>query len=261
MTRFRPCIDLHSGQVKQIVGATLTRTASTLHTNHVSSHSAAHFARAYRDHGLEGAHIILLGPGNVQAARDALVEWPGHFQVGGGITDLNAQEWIGLGAAKVIVTSFLFPHAAFSWAALRAVLHALQNDVGKLVIDLSCKRSGDRWMVAMDKWQTLTDLEVNRDTIRLLEPHCSEFLVHAADHEGLQRGIDQALVRKLGEWCTIPVTYAGGSRTVDDLRLVEELSLGKVDLTIGSALDIFGGSGARLADCVQWNKAKEAESG
>ena len=95
------------------------------------------------------------------------------------------------------------------------------------------------------------------DSIRMLEPYCSEFLVHAADHEGLQQGIDEELVRKLGEWCSIPVTYAGGGRTLEDLDRVKELSNGKVDLTIGSALDIFGGQGVKFDDCVEWNRLQD----
>ncbi|KAI4253850.1 MAG: hypothetical protein L6R42_007423, partial [Xanthoria sp. 1 TBL-2021] len=154
----------------------------------------------------------------------------------------------------VIVTSYLFPEARFSLDRLRAVLVALDNDVGKLVIDLSCRRTGGRWMVAMNKWQTLTDMEVNQESIKLLEPYCSEILIHAADNEGLQSGIDKELVTKLGEWCTKPVTYAGGARHIQDLELVKDLSAGRVDLTIGSALDVFGGSSVTFDECVRWNR-------
>ncbi len=155
---------------------------------------------------------------------------------------------------------------------LRAVLAALHNDKSKLVIDLSCRRQGSKWIVAMNRWQTLTDMDVNEGkrripwvkircthasspgSIKLLEPYCSEFLIHAADNEGLQRGIDEELVEKLGQWCTLPVTYAGGGKSLDDLETVKQLSGGRVDLTIGSALDIFGGQGIRFEDCVEWNK-------
>jgi phosphoribosylformimino-5-aminoimidazole carboxamide ribotide isomerase len=162
---------------------------------------------------------------------------------------------------------------------LKAVLDTLDNDRKKLVIDLSCRKKDDKWFVATNKWQTITDFELNqgvlsvhlhatmecqanerKESISLLEPHCSEFLIHAADVEGLQRGIDHALVSKLAEWCSIPVTYAGGGRSLEDLELVKELSNGKVDLTIGSALDIFGGSGVKFEDCVAWNKHQEAAS-
>ncbi|KZF22562.1 Phosphoribosylformimino-5-aminoimidazole carboxamide ribotide isomerase [Xylona heveae TC161] len=254
MTRFRPCIDLHSGQVKQIVGGTLTDVDSSLKTNYVSKLPAGHFAKLYRENDLSGAHVIMLGPGNEDASKEALAAWPSGLQVGGGITDKNAAQWMEWGAEKVIITSYLFPDGKFSMERLQAVLAALGNDKSKLVIDLSCRRRGDLWFVAMNKWQTITDMEVNQETIRLLEPFCSEFLIHAADNEGLQRGIDEELVKKLSEWCAIPVTYAGGGRNLQDLDNVKRLSNGRVDLTIGSALDVFGGSGVKFEDCIAWNK-------
>ncbi|KAI4624791.1 Histidine biosynthesis bifunctional protein hisB [Alternaria ethzedia] len=254
MTRFRPCIDLHAGSVKQIVGGTLnTNTPDVLKTNWTSEHPSAFYADLYKQHVLTGAHVIMLGPGNDQAAQEALEAWKGGMQVGGGITEKNAAEWIERGADKVIITSYLFPSSTFSMDRLRAVLQALDNDKTKLVIDLSCRRKDDKWFVATNKWQTITDFELNQESISLLEPHCSEFLIHAADVEGLQRGIDHELVTKLAEWCSIPVTYAGGGRSIEDLELVKKLSKGKVDLTIGSALDIFGGSGVKFQDCVKWN--------
>ncbi|KAF4585625.1 1-(5-phosphoribosyl)-5-[(5-phosphoribosylamino)methylideneamino] imidazole-4-carboxamide isomerase [Ophiocordyceps camponoti-floridani] len=258
MTRFRPCIDLHAGQVKQIVGGTLDSASAALQTNYVSPLPAAHYAALYRDNRLEGAHVIMLGPGNEEAVHDALQAWPGCLQVGGGITDANARSWLHAGASKIIVTSFLFPDARFSQARLDAVLEALDGDTDKLVIDLSCRRENDLWFVAMNKWQTVTDMELNQDSIRRLEPYCSEFLVHAADNEGLQKGIDSELVRRLAHWCSIPVTYAGGGRRLSDLDEVKRLSDGKVDLTIGSALDCFGGSGVRFDDCVEWNRRELA---
>ncbi|OTA60358.1 phosphoribosylformimino-5-aminoimidazole carboxamide ribotide isomerase [Hypoxylon sp. EC38] len=258
MTRFRPCIDLHAGQVKQIVGGTLDSSTAELKTNYVSQHSAGYYARLYRDHGLEGAHVIMLGPGNEDAAKEALAAWPGHLQVGGGINDQNAALWIERGASKVIITSFLFPGGKFSQERLDAMLAALSGQKDRLVIDLSCRRRGDdKWFVAMNKWQTITDMEVNQESIKSLEPYCSEFLIHAADNEGLQKGIDEKLVERLAEWCNIPVTYAGGGRNLEDLELVKRLSGGKVDLTIGSALDCFGGIGVKFDDCVAWN-AKQA---
>jgi phosphoribosylformimino-5-aminoimidazole carboxamide ribotide isomerase len=154
----------------------------------------------------------------------------------------------------VIITSFLFPSGRFSLERLELVLSNLGGDQEKLVIDLSCRRKSETWFVAMNKWQTITEMEVTKESIELLEPYCSEFLIHAADNEGLQRGIDEELVSKLAAWCSIPVTYAGGARSVEDLDLVNQCSNGKVDLTIGSALDVFGGSGARFEDCVLWNQ-------
>ncbi|KAL2038462.1 hypothetical protein N7G274_008801 [Stereocaulon virgatum] len=254
MTIFRPCIDLHSGQVKQIVGGTLNAEASELKTNYVSKHPASYFAQLYKDHALKGAHVIMLGPGNEKAAQEALAAWPRGLQVGGGINETNARQWIDRGAEKVIVTSYLFPDAKFSMECLDAILAALEQDRKKLVIDLSCRRQGASWTVAMNKWQTLTDMEVNKGSIKMLEPYCSEFLIHAADNEGLQKGIDEELVEKLGQWCALPVTYAGGGKTLEDLERVKQLSEGQVDLTIGSALDIFGGQGVKFEDCVEWNK-------
>ncbi|KAK3692849.1 1--5-imidazole-4-carboxamide isomerase [Podospora appendiculata] len=258
MTRFRPCIDLHAGQVKQIVGGTLDSATAALQTNFVSPHPPAHFAQLYRDGDLQGAHVIMLGPGNREAARESLAAWPGRLQVGGGITDENAREWIDAGAEKVIITSYLFPDGKFSQQRLDDVLAALGGDKTKLVIDLSCRRRGDNaWFVAMNKWQTITDMEVSQESIKMLEPYCSEFLIHAADNEGLQRGIDEKLVQRLAEWCSIPVTYAGGGRHLQDLETVKQLSGGKVDLTIGSALDCFGGSGVTLAECIEWNNRQQ----
>ena len=170
------------------------------------------------------------------------------------------------------MTSYLFPNARFSRERLEDILNELGGDKSRLVIDLSCRRQGEKWVVAMNKWQTLTDMEVNAgemyyslfcssktnehviEFIRGLEPFCSEFLVHAADNEGLQRGIDEDLVERLGVWCVIPVTYAGGGKSLEDLEKVKQLSNGRVDLTIGSALDIFGGKAVRLRDCISWNQ-------
>ncbi|KAF2158220.1 Phosphoribosylformimino-5-aminoimidazole carboxamide ribotide isomerase [Myriangium duriaei CBS 260.36] len=257
MTRFRPCIDLHAGSVKQIVGGTLTTQSADLKTNYVSNLPASHYATLYKQNSLHGAHVIMLGPGNDDAARESCAAWPNGLQVGGGVKDTNAAKWIEAGAERVIVTSFLFPDAKFSLQRLEAVLAALGGDKRRLVVDLSCRRRGERWFVAMNKWQTITDMELNQESISLLEPYCSEFLIHAADNEGLQQGIDHELVKKLAQWCSIPVTYAGGGRNIGDLELVESLSGGKVDLTIGSALDIFGGSGVSFDDCVAWNRQRD----
>ncbi|KAL9093364.1 MAG: hypothetical protein Q9165_004105 [Trypethelium subeluteriae] len=371
MTIFRPCIDLHAGQVKQIVGSTLqaeqipdtashptslpttsssiasTNTdpsaaakdpSSLLHAltkpapaassaepalkeNYVSHLPASYYAQLYRDAELRGGHVIKLGPGNDDAAREALGAWHNGLQVGGGVDEGNARRWIEAGAEKVIITSYLFPSARFSLDRLKAVLAALGGDREKLVVDVSCKRVEGKWVVAMDKWTRLTDMEVNQgksrfsitmfatfvtiititnlntahrsrgsrsalpatnafafgpclDSIHILAPFCSELLIHAADKEGLQRGIDTELVACLGTWCrSVPaeyqpfaVTYAGGGRSIEDLENVKRLSGGLVDLTIGSALDIFGGKGVRFGDCVQWNcrqkvKTRPGDSG
>ncbi|KAF7192917.1 1-(5-phosphoribosyl)-5-[(5-phosphoribosylamino)methylideneamino] imidazole-4-carboxamide isomerase [Pseudocercospora fuligena] len=258
MTQFRPCIDLHAGSVKQIVGGTLSTDNTGLKTNFTSEHPSAYFAELYKKNDLRGGHVIMLGPGNDEAAQTALAAWPDGLQVGGGIKDTNAKQWIDAGAERVIITSFLFPSGSFSLARLQSVLDALGGDKEKLVIDLSCRRVGEGWRVAMDKWQTITEFEINKENISMLEPYCSEFLIHAADAEGLQAGIDEKLVTYLAEICTIPVTYAGGGRNISDLELVERLSGGKVDLTIGSALDIFGGKGVTFEECCQWNKSRRS---
>ncbi|OAL69514.1 phosphoribosylformimino-5-aminoimidazole carboxamide ribotide isomerase [Trichophyton violaceum] len=253
MTRFRPCIDLHAGQVKQIVGGTHSTKPGELKTNFVSELSAGYFAKLYRDNGLTGGHVVKLGPGNDDAAIEALKAWPDGLHIAGGITDKNAQYWLDAGAEKLVVTSYLFPDARFSIDRLQSILAAIGGDTSKLVLDLSCRKRGNTWFVAMDKWQTVTNMEITQETISMLEPYCSEFLIHAADVEGLQQGIDQELVSRLAEWCTIPVTYAGGGRGIEDLERVKEKSKGKVDLTIGSALDIFGGSGVTFEQCIEWN--------
>ncbi|KAF2434180.1 Phosphoribosylformimino-5-aminoimidazole carboxamide ribotide isomerase [Tothia fuscella] len=253
MTKFRPCIDLHSGQVKQIVGGTLTEKDDDLKTNYVSKHPAGYYASLYKEQNLTGSHVIMLGPGNEDAAREALNAWPNGMQIGGGITDKNAAQWIEWGAEKVIITSFLFPNGALSQERLISTLGALGGDKQRLVIDLSCRRRGSTWFVAMNKWQTITDFEISPENIKQLESYCCEFLIHAADNEGLQEGIDEELVEKLAQWCSVPVTYAGGGKHLEDLDTVKSLSNGKVDLTIGSALDIFGGSLVKFDDCIQWN--------
>ncbi|KIY73635.1 Phosphoribosylformimino-5-aminoimidazole carboxamide ribotide isomerase [Cylindrobasidium torrendii FP15055 ss-10] len=252
-SRFRPCIDLHEGQVKQIVGGTLSEASpGTLQTNFVASHPSAYYAELYKKHNLLGAHIIKLGPGNDNAAREALSAWPGYLQVGGGITDKNAKEWIDAGASKVIVTSFLFPGARFSFERLQAISSVVGKD--KLVVDVSCRRRGDSWYVAMNKWQDITDMEVSKASLELLSEYCSEFLIHAADVEGLCQGIDEQLVAALRDWTRIPTTYAGGAKALNDLDLVDRLSDGRVDLTYGSALDIFGGSLVKFDELVEKNR-------
>ncbi|KAK6542524.1 Enzyme that catalyzes the fourth step in the histidine pathway [Orbilia ellipsospora] len=159
---------------------------------------------------------------------------------------------LGRGEGSVIVTSYLFPNAKFSLERLEELSASIGKE--KLVVDVSCRRRDDKWFVAMNKWQTITEMEVTKDTLSLLSSYCSEFLIHAADVEGLCRGIDEDLVRALGEWTDIPTTYAGGGKDIKDLALVKELSGGKIDLTFGSALDIFGGDKVNFDDCVNWNK-------
>ncbi|KAL7414100.1 Phosphoribosylformimino-5-aminoimidazole carboxamide ribotide isomerase [Mrakia frigida] len=260
---FRPCIDLHGGVVKQIVGGTLSdepEKEAALKTNFVAEQRPAYYASVYRSRGLHGGHVIKLGPNNDEAAEEALYAWENCLQVGGGINEKNAAHWIELGASKVIVTSHLFPDAKFSLPRLKEISELVGKD--HLVVDVSCRKRGDRWIVAMNKWQDLTDLDVTKETLDMLSEYCSEFLIHAADVEGLCQGIDEELVTKLGEWVTIPTTYAGGAKDISDLFLVSHLSNGKVDLTFGSALDIFGGTQVKFDELAQlsgenvkWNQS------
>lgn len=252
MTRFRPCIDLHDGKVKQIVGGSLRDDGTGLRENFVSDESPAAFAARYRADALTGGHVIKLGTGNDEAARTALAAWPGGLQIGGGLHADNVLPWLEAGASHVIVTSWLFDSAG---RFLPARLDALVARIGpeRLVIDLSCRRTATGWTVAMNRWQTLTDLDVTPATLDHLAASCAEFLIHAADVEGLCGGIDAELVALLGAWGGRPMTYAGGVATLDDVRQVETLSAGRIDVTVGSALDLFGGHGVRYADLVAWN--------
>lgn len=265
MTRFRGCIDIHSGQVKQIVGGTLqaddssTAQDPSLSTNFVSTHPSSYYASLYSKHNVHGTHVIKLGSNkaNDEAALEALKTWPGKLQVGGGITDENAKYWIDNGASHVIITSWLFPQGVFAKERLIHLSELIGKD--KIVVDLSCRKKAEpsgeiKWVVAINKWQTITDYELNRENFQELSEYCDEFLVHAADVEGLCKGIDENLVSKLSEWCDSPITYAGGAKHINDLQKVKELSNGKVDLTFGSALDIFGGELVKFKDCVEWNE-------
>lgn len=250
MTQFRPCIDLHQGKVKQIVGGSLNDQGAD--TNFVSDYNAAYYASLYQNNSLKGGHVIALGPGNKDEALKALSVWPQGLQFGGGVNETNAAEFLEAGASHLIVTSYIFDNGELSADRLEKI----KAETGKerLVLDLSCRRTESGWNIATDRWQTITNTQINKQTLFELAAHCDEFLIHAADVEGLQAGIDQELVQLLGEISSIPVTYAGGARSLKDLELVHSLSNGKVDLTIGSALDIFGGNGVTLEECIAWNQ-------
>jgi phosphoribosylformimino-5-aminoimidazole carboxamide ribotide isomerase len=253
---FRPCIDLHEGRVKQIVGGTLRDDGTGLQTRFIASHPAAWFAEQYRRDGLWGGHVIMLGPGNEAPARAALAAFPGGLQVGGGITADNAAAWLDAGASHVIVTSWIFQAGELHAERLAALVRAV--GVSRLVLDLSCRvRAGSYWVVT-DRWQTFTRLALHPTVLATLADSCAEFLVHAADVEGLCRGIDERLVTQLGAASPIPVTYAGGATSLADLETVTRLGNGRVDLTIGSALDLFGGAGVRYADAVAFNRRQAA---
>ena len=194
----------------------------------------------------------MLGPGNESEARAALKAYPAGLQIGGGINASNALEWLDAGASHVIVTSWIFPNAELDWERLSE----LKNIVGKerLVLDLSCRRRGDKYFVVTNRWQTFTNSELNAENFQKLADYCAEFLIHAVDVEGLCNGIELDLVKRLSEWAPLPTTYAGGANSLQDLHTVEKIGRGKIDLTIGSALDIFGGSGVRYAEAVAYNR-------
>jgi len=251
---FRPCIDLRGGRVVQIVGGTLDDSGTGTRTNFVSDRPPGWYAELYRRDALIGGHVIALGPGNEAAAREALGAWPGGLQYGGGVNLENAVAWLEAGASHVIVTSWVFREGRLEWDRLRELVTRIGRE--RLVLDLSCRRRGDDYFVVTDRWQKFTDLKLGAETFTRLAEQCAEFLVHAVDVEGLCRGIDGELVGRLAEWSPLPATYAGGARALDDLATVERLGRGRIDLTIGSALDIFGGSGVRYADCVAFNRSR-----
>ncbi len=252
---FRPCIDLHEGKVKKIVGGTMGAGPGRLRTNFVSDRPAAWYAELYRSDGLKGGHLIMLGPGNDTEARAALRAYPGGLQIGGGVNLDNARAWLDAGASHVIVTSWVFRGGQVEWERLAQLVAAIGE--ARLVLDLSCRRRGEDYFVVTDRWQKFTDLAISRESLEKLGAWCAEFLIHAVDVEGQCRGIDQELVSKLGQWSPIPTTYAGGANSLADLESVTRLGQERIDLTIGSALDIFGGSGVRYEDAVAFNQRLE----
>lgn len=263
--QFRPCIDIHKGKVKQIVGSTLSDLgqssgAAALVTNFESDKPSAWFADLYRGDGLTGGHIIMLGADadSRAAAQQALEAYPGGMQLGGGVTADNAAQWLEWGASHVIVTSYVFCDGALQEDRLRGLVSLVGKQ--RLVLDLSCRQRDGKYYVVTDRWQKFSDLEVNRVTLQQLAGSCDEFLVHGVDVEGKQLGIDEQLVQLLGEQSPIPVTYAGGARTMDDLERVRSAGGGRVHITVGSALDIFGGQ-LPYPEVVEWhNRQQQAQA-
>jgi len=251
--KFRPCIDLHNGCVKQIVGSTLSDSDATgLQVNFAASQPSSYYAAMYRRDGLTGGHVIMLGPGNEEAARDALRAYPGGLQIGGGINAANAGQWLDAGADGVIVTSYVFKDGKVHEDRLREMVHAVGKD--RLILDLSCRKRGDDYFVVTDRWQKFTSLQVTEASLHFFAGFCQEFLIHAVDVEGKCNGIDAELTRALGDWTPIPTTYAGGVRSQEDLQQILELGKGRLDATIGSALDIFGGNGISYEDAVAFHR-------
>ena len=246
---FRPCIDLHEGRVKQIVGGTLSDAG--VQTNFVSDRPASWYAKLYRKDNLRGGHVIQLGAGNETAAREALAAFHGGLQLGGGVNADNAAAWLDAGASHVIVTSWIFRDGRLDEDRLYALVQSIGRE--RLVLDLSCRQRDGQYWVVTDRWQNFTELAVNEATLKTLADSCAEFLVHAVDVEGKQTGIDLALVQTLAAGSPIPVTYAGGAHSLADLEDVTQAGDGRVHLTIGSALDIFGGE-LKYTDCVAHNR-------
>lgn len=245
--RFRPCIDIHNGQVKQIVGGSLRDMGDMAQENFVSEQDAGFFADMYRKAGLRGGHIILLNPAespHYQATKDqamkALAAYPGGLQIGGGIHDKNAAQYLDAGASHVIVTSYVFKNGKISYENLKKMEKAVGRN--HLVLDLSCRKRDGKYYVVTDRWQKFTDLEVTRETLEELGEHCDEFLVHAVDVEGKAKGIESELVKILASYGGRPMTYAGGVGNFEDLEELRICGKGLLDVTIGSALDIFGGT-------------------
>ena len=250
--KFRPCIDLHKGKVKQIVGSTFSDSDErSIATNFMTDQSVAYFAERYKKDNLAGGHVIMLGPGNEAAAIEALSAFPQGLQIGGGITVDNAAEFLDAGASHVIVTSYVFKDGSIYWDNLKEI----ENKVGKnrLVLDLSCKKKDDAYFIVTDRWQKFTDTVISKENMERLSPFCDEFLVHAVDVEGCKGGVDVELVNVLYSFSPVTVTYAGGIRNLQDLDAINKEGKGKVDATIGSALDIFGGS-LKYEDVVAWHK-------
>lgn len=252
IVRFRPCIDLRNGRVVQIEGGSIGRREGPV-THFEAEGAAASFAGAYRADGLEGGHVIMLGPGNEKEALLALQAFPGGLHVGGGINPQNAPEYLEAGASHVIVTSYIFSGNQLDFGRLKSVNDAVGR--GRLVLDLSCRLRDGRYHVVTNRWQTFTDLAVTAETLCELAEHCCEFLVHGVDVEGKRLGIEEPLVSLLAR-SPIPVTYAGGAGQLADLDRVKELGDGNVDLTIGSALDIFGGT-VKYEDVVAWHRQQQ----
>ena len=252
---FRPCIDIHNGKVKQIVGGSLKDSGNQAMDNFVSERDADYYAALYRDAGIKGGHIILLNPvgseyyeATKRQALLALNTYPGGMQVGGGITPENASVFLEAGASHVIVTSYVFKDGRIHFERLQKLAETVGRE--HLVLDVSCRRKGDDYVVVTDRWQKETEQKLDEKLLEQLAGYCDEFLIHAVDVEGKANGIETNLVSALGGWQGVPITYAGGVHSYEDISLLKELGKGRMNVTVGSALDLFGG---RLS----WRKIQE----
>lgn len=247
--QFRPCIDIHDGKVKQIVGGSLTDNGAT--TNFESDYDGAYYANLYAKHSLTGGHIILLNPATSEyyeadkhQALLALSATPNVLQIGGGINADNAKDFIDAGASHVIVTSYVFKDGKINYDNIQKLVAVVGKE--NIVFDLSCRKKDDKYYIVTDRWQKFTDVVINADTLNEFAQYCDEFLIHAADVEGKCQGIEKDLVIILDNWLSelskeFPITYAGGVGSYDDISTLKALSHNKINVTIGSALDLFGG--------------------
>lgn len=245
--RFRPCIDIHNGKVKQIVGGSLRDEADSAKNNFVSDLDADFYADLYKKNNIKGGHIIILNAkdseyyeADIEQAKKALKAYPGGLQIGGGVNADNARDYINMGATHVIVTSYVFKDGKINYDNL----NKLRDIVGRehLVLDLSCRKKDGQYYIVTDRWQKFTDVVVSEMVLDELSEYCSEYLIHAVDVEGKAKGIEEELAELLGNWGKLPITYAGGVGSFSDLEKLRELADNKIDVTIGSALDIFGGN-------------------
>lgn len=241
---FRPCIDIHNGKVKQIIGGTLSDSGAA--SNFETDLDGAFYARLYHEKGLKGGHIILLNPpvseyyeADKALAFGALRECPGEFQAGGGITAENAGEFLAAGASHIIVTSYVFKDGRINYENIKKLVEAVGKE--HIVLDLSCRKKDGRYYIVTDRWQKFTDVAVSIETLDALSAYCDEMLVHAADVEGKCQGIETELAELLGRWDGLPVTYAGGVGSYEDLRQLKQVCAGRLHVTVGSALSLFGG--------------------
>lgn len=241
---FRPCIDIHDGKVKQIVGGSLNDSGAM--ENFVASQTAEFYGLLYKEKNIKGGHVILLNKAGTpeyeltkKAAFEALAAYKGGLQVGGGINASNAKEFIDAGASQVIVTSYVFRDGLIDYGRLEELLAIVGRE--HLVLDLSCRKRENDYYIVTDRWQKFTDTKLTVDTMKELEKYASEYLIHAVDVEGKSAGPDNQLIAILNEYQGIPVTYAGGVHSFDDLRIIRDNTNGRVNVTIGSALDLFGG--------------------
>ncbi|MFV0341535.1 MAG: phosphoribosylformimino-5-aminoimidazole carboxamide ribotide isomerase [Anaerocolumna sp.] len=245
--KLRSCIDIHNGKVKQIVGGSLSDQNESAVENYVSAYDAAYYAALYKKNNLKGGHIILLNPSGTdyyvedcKQAELALKEYPLGLQVGGGITNENATSFLDMGASHVIVTSYVFRDGKIDYNNLEKLVQVTGKD--RLVLDLSCRKKDGKYYIVTDRWQKFTDVVLDEKFLGDLSKYCDEFLIHGVDAEGKAAGIETDLVKILGRFEGIPVTYAGGVSSFNDLELIKKLGNNKVDVTIGSALDLFGGA-------------------